>query len=387
MFKFLANLWNKPVVEKSVPSTIWRPIHGFSTTTDSLSNIVPNLSQEDLLEKAKFHSIVFALTRAISDAILSAPLVARIDNEDIELEQLDVLKYRLEYPLDEFLRLIICSHLTVGAGYAIKIKAHGSLASLAYVPAYCIEVIPSGRLFPAISGYKIDKVFYKPEDLFVIRSVDPSNPVANVSPLISAARDLHLDEQRLLYWIELLQNTPVPGVMLSAKDDNLLASSESVVDKLVNESGLGRRGGAVFLPTPMDVHNIGEGFGDSFDWAAFVLNVEARLCSAFGVPPQLIAVEAGLKYSTYSNYEEARKSFMTNTIKPKWRSLGQALTRSLCVDEGDVGVELCFDLSNIAELEDHADEVELLNASIITTDEARERLGFEAKENGENDTR
>jgi hypothetical protein len=59
-----------------------------------------------------------------------------------------------------------------------------------------------------------------------------------------------------------------------------------------------------------------------------------------------------------------------------WAALGDALTKSLCDDEGDYGLEISFDTTQIPELNEHSDEAELYRDGILTLDEVRQRLGY-----------
>jgi HK97 family phage portal protein len=357
----------------------WRVIFGTSAPTDKLSDIVPTPSETDLYNCMRFHAVVFACIRLITSCVGIAPLKARIDGEDTELDQLDMIRYGLDCTENDFIGAMVSSYLVCGAGYAIKIRKQGELYNLAYCPSTLITPVASNVLSPSIKHYLYGEKPLKPENVLVFRHYNPADPAdESMSPLRACYRELHLDEQRVKYWTELLRYTPVPGMLISNRDDNMMPKSVDVIDKVISQSAIGRRGGAVYLPFPVDTTNFGKDFSDSFNWESFTMAVEPRICAAFGVPPQLLGIESGLRYSTYSNYKEARKAFLNQTIQPIWSSLGAALTRSLCSQEGDIGVDMVFDTSNIPELEDHADEVELLGADIIDRNEARERLGFEA---------
>jgi phage portal protein BeeE len=60
--------------------------------------------------------------------------------------------------------------------------------------------------------------------------------------------------------------------------------------------------------------------------------IEARICAALNVPPIVAGFKVGLDRSTYSNYEEARRSFYSETIDPLLTRLSGVLTKGLGED-------------------------------------------------------
>ena len=111
-----------------------------------------------------------------------------------------------------------------------------------------------------------------------------------------------------------------------------------------------------------------------------------EICSAFGVPGQVVGDPEG---QTYANYEAALKSFWADTVIPRYlKKIQQELNKTI-VQKWDPLLLVKYDTSNIEVLQED-DQVKvdkyttLFNSNIITLNEAREPLGFEAdKINGD----
>lgn len=109
---------------------------------------------------------------------------------------------------------------------------------------------------------------------------------------------------------------------------------------------------------------------------------EARICTAFGVPAILIGAQVGLDASTYSNFEEARRTFYEDTVTPLWARIDGAVTRDLLPEFGiERGVSVEFDTSNIPALRDDvnpawARATAALLAGAITINQAQLEMGL-----------
>ncbi len=109
---------------------------------------------------------------------------------------------------------------------------------------------------------------------------------------------------------------------------------------------------------------------------------EARICTAFGVPAILIGAQVGLDASTYSNFEEARRTFYEDTVGPLWARIDGAITRDLLPEFGvERGVSVEFDTSNIPALRDDVNPAwgratAALSAGAITINQAQLEMGL-----------
>jgi len=93
------------------------------------------------------------------------------------------------------------------------------------------------------------------------------------------------------------------------------------------------------------------------DYVNIQKSVEARIASAAGTPPIILALKAGLDSSTYSNYGMAMRAFADHLIRPNWNSAVAALGQIVTVPQGS---ELWFDDGHVAALrQDKTEEAQI----------------------------
>ena len=111
---------------------------------------------------------------------------------------------------------------------------------------------------------------------------------------------------------------------------------------------------------------------------------DARIASAFGIPPILLGAQVGLDKATYSNYEQARRSFYEDTMTPLWARLDDAFSRHLLNDRDfRSDIQLQFDTSVVPALQDDTDAavenaVKLYTAAIVSRHQAQRIAGVDA---------
>jgi HK97 family phage portal protein len=210
---------------------------------------------------------------------------------------------------------------------------------------------------------------------------DPIKPWQGMPPMFPVAREIDTDNELTSYLFSLLANDAVPRGLISVPPQKLLTKEEK--DEFRNDWNRrhagGKRGGIGFLYGGMKYERV------ALNLAELALDAlrgvpEARIASAFGVPPIIAGLPVGLARSTYSNYEEARKAFTQQTLVPHWRSLASELQADLAAEYDDeVLVE--FDLSHVAALAEdvnvrHSRTKEAYDSGIITLNEARSQFGL-----------
>lgn len=73
---------------------------------------------------------------------------------------------------------------------------------------------------------------------------------------------------------------------------------------------------------------------EQMDYVNTLTSTEARIASAAGVPPIIIALKAGLDAATYSNYGMAMRAFADHLIRPNWTSAVAALSQIIVEPQG-----------------------------------------------------
>jgi phage portal protein BeeE len=129
----------------------------------------------------------------------------------------------------------------------------------------------------------------------------------------------------------------------------------------------------VVMDNDADMKVVGADFAQ-MDYVNTQMSTEARIASASGVPPIIMALKAGLDAATYSNYGMAMRAFADHLIRPNWDSVVAALAQIVVEPQGS---ELWYDDRNVPALRQDKDaEAQVLQtqASAITT---LVREGFE----------
>ena len=223
-------------------------------------------------------------------------------------------------------------------------------------------------------------------DMVHLRFIDPATLTEGIGPLQAAQHDHQLDVERQTYLVEFLRNAPIPGMKLRVKGNLTQRQRDDLRAALADKSGRGKRGSPLVLEGDADAEMIGAA-GD-MDWPGLTALSESRICAAFGVPPILVGARVGLDRSTFANYEEARRSFYAETLRPLWRMMESALTAGLLRAEGHAEEELFYDLDGVQELQEDRDKRaargrEGWKSGLLTRNEARVAGGYEPVPEGD----
>ncbi len=170
-----------------------------------------------------------------------------------------------------------------------------------------------------------------------------------------AASTLHMDAymRRII-----VPQSDLPGQAARELADSLSATYRA------------HKGATAVLPIPAQVHEAQPAIGD-LHLDAIGDSVEARVAAVYGIPIQLLGLSASAKHQTYANREQAARDYTQRTLLPFWRRVAQVVTQVW-------GVQVELDEEAIHDLqEDLVDStVRLVEAGIITIDEARERVNY-----------
>lgn len=224
-----------------------------------------------------------------------------------------------------------------------------------------------------IKGYRFGSVTYNANEIIHIRDNSSTSIYRGTSRLISANSSLRILQNMSTFQENFFKNGTVPGLVL--KTPNVL--SKKIKDRvradwsrLYNPTSGGRR--PIILDGEFDIQNLGTTNFQELDFQDSIDTQERKILKAIGVPP--ILLDAG----NNANISPNQKLFYTNTVIPLVIKLTQAL-------ESFFGYDLKPVYQNILALRpDLRDEsayyTSLVNAGVITRNEARERLRLEASD-------
>lgn len=112
--------------------------------------------------------------------------------------------------------------------------------------------------------------------------------------------------------------------------------------------------------------------------------LEASICSAFRIAPQVLGLSAGLQFSGYNNMQSAYAEYTTLLRVPLWNAIEEQMEAGMQKDYP--GIQLAFDLSQVESLNPKPEPSVVISefaANILTANEARVALGYEPAENGD----
>lgn len=171
-----------------------------------------------------------------------------------------------------------------------------------------------------------------------------------------------------------------PGTL----DPTSIASLKKQLEKRRTAKGMDRTEPLV-LGNNMDYRPMGLD-AERLQATELTMELEAAICAAFRIQPAVIGSSAGLRFQSYNNLQSAYQEFTTLLRVPIWNALEEQLEAGMYPEYP--GVQLAFDLSQVQALQPDVDKVIYpvigeYNASIITQNEARQKLGFDPVEDGE----
>lgn len=210
-----------------------------------------------------------------------------------------------------------------------------------------------------------------------LRLFHPANDYYGMSPIEAAAKAIDLHNTASDWNKALLDNSARPSGALVYKNNDGRMTDEQFA-RLKSELEVGFQGS----------HNAGRPLllEGGLDWKALSLTpkdldfIEAKNASAreialaLGVPPMLLGIPGD---NTYSNYQEATRSFWRQTIVPLVSRTANALSRWLAPAYGG-NLVLKPDLDRVTALSEEREALwnRLEGASFLTPNEKRAAVGY-----------
>ncbi|GMV82124.1 MAG: hypothetical protein AMXMBFR7_33080 [Planctomycetota bacterium] len=369
----------------------WNVLGDIFASWQDADGIWKKLKGQDL--DTYYRGVVFACVTKLCVSAQSAPLrIGRDTPDGWKDEESHPLWNFMRSPnpdmnYAEFLWHVI-SHLELsGCSYIWKWRNRGmQLGELWPVPTSWVtpRVDQAGRIvaYEIYQGASRQMLTVAASEIIRINYPDPRSLTASMGPLQAALRDVTMDDERQDYLLEMMVNLRVPGTIFYQPESWSPEQKDEVRAAIGAGLGRGNRGKPLFMegegakieiPSPMS----------DLDWPGLTGLNEARICSAFGVPPILIGLRVGLDSATYSNYEMAERSFYTGKMAPLWSKLDAGLTRGLIVAEReDRRLELYHDTEEVPAMQEDRDKAAtragaLFGAGLATRNEAREMAGLE----------
>ena len=195
------------------------------------------------------------------------------------------------------------------------------------------------------------------------------------------------DNEIARYCHSIMRNSS-PGYMLSLDgSENITEQQKASINASIKRQTQGENaGGVLFVPTGASLTPL--------RWSPDDMAIdkmsdlpEERICEVMGVPPMVANLGSGLAHSTYSNFEEANRSFYRTTVQGFWNRIESAFTDQLMKDfEVGEGFRFKFKTDHIDALQENEDikvaRVEkLFKAGLIDRATSLSMIGVESDAN------
>lgn len=228
-----------------------------------------------------------------------------------------------------------------------------------------------------------------PADVVYYRFLDPNDRHQGLSPLDVALGQLNLSHALRRRITKALSNVAMLSGLMSAKTELTDKQYERAKAELqvlwagINETGRPGlvEGDATWQSMMLDFRQ--------FAYGDLEREVEAKVCLAFRVRPEVLGAQVGLENSPWSHIDVARRLTYEDCIEPLWKRYERALTRQLLrpVDQNRARL-IAFDRSKIPALQEDAERqarIGRIAMDILSDNERRQMIGKEPRPEPEHD--
>ncbi len=288
----------------------------------------------------------------------------------------------------------IVSYWCDGNGYWRINRTRGNkIAEFEFVPHY--QICPMrelGSTNPGPDYYRLSfrdrpPIELDPWDVVHFRfGKDPYNDLLGMSAWASVAREVYTDNEAVNYTATTLRNGGAAWMIVSpASPDAQFDKPETVKDLIESTTTGDNRSRVLVFDGSMKADFPPSMKDNAVDTLRRI--PETRICAMAGLPAMWVGLAAGLERSTFSNTDQAATAAW-QTIVAVQRMMGRQLTKQVLWDKHNYAepigqVFAGFDYSEVRALQpDKAVEWERIReqfkASLLTDDEARVEMGYEA---------
>jgi len=333
------------------------------------------------------NAIVYRSVRMIAEAAASVPLLLyEGEHELTEHPLLDLIAR--PNPVSSAPDLLESCYgflLVSGNAYLEAVAVGGSLRELFALRPDRMKVIPGPDGWPEAFEYSAGgrSIRFAGEVVSGVRPIlhlklfNPVNDHYGFSPIEAAATAIDIHNTAARWNKALLDNSARPsGALVYTSRDGNLTSEQ--YERLKSELEQGFQG-AAHAGRPLLLEG-------GLDWKSMSLTpkdmdfIEAKhaaareIALALGVPPMLLGIPGD---NTYSNYQEANRSFWRQTVLPLVNRTAKALSQWLS-PAYDATLELRPDLDAIEALSSEREALwtRVDKATFLTQDEKRAAVGY-----------
>ena len=394
MFDFITNRFRR-LEKKEAPLVMYQSGNQLMEKTYDYKKIAKEGYQEN--------AIVFRCVNEIAHGASAVDLCVYQGDVKLDSHPLISLLQRPnpQFAGNEYFQALYSFLLLSGNSYAVYSLVNGQPRELHLLRPDRVKIEPGKTHIPKAFEYIIDgRVVNRYDvdsetgmsDVKHFKMWNPLNDYYGLSPIQAASFDIDQHNMAAKHNLSLLMNgaRPSGAVIFKPKDESgmSLQLSDSQRQQLMSDLNM-RFSGSHNAGRPMLLE------GD-FDWKEMGLspkdmdflelkNMSARdIALCFGVPSQLVGVPDS---QTYNNVSEARLALYEDTIIPLLRRVESDLNEWLAPRFGE-DISIRYDIDSIPAMAErrkktYENVVTAVREGIISRNEARERLGYEPIEGGD----
>ena len=394
MFDFITNRFRR-LEKKEAPLVMYQSGNQLMEKTYDYKKIAKEGYQEN--------AIVFRCVNEIAHGASAVDLCVYQGDVKLDSHPLISLLQRPnpQFAGNEYFQALYSFLLLSGNSYAVYSLVNGQPRELHLLRPDRVKIEPGKTHIPKAFEYIIDgRVVNRYDvdsetgmsDVKHFKMWNPLNDYYGLSPIQAASFDIDQHNMAAKHNLSLLMNgaRPSGAVIFKPKDESgmSLQLSDSQRQQLMSDLNM-RFSGSHNAGRPMLLE------GD-FDWKEMGLspkdmdflelkNMSARdIALCFGVPSQLVGVPDS---QTYNNVSEARLALYEDTIIPLIRRVESDLNEWLAPRFGE-DISVRYDIDSIPAMAErrkktYENVVQAVREGIISRNEARERLGYEPIDGGD----
>lgn len=310
---------NQKLEQKSVINPLIA-LHGFSAASWSESGY-SGLARDGYLKNPVVHRCV----KMIADTASSLPWILFEGDKEIDKHPALTLLKRPNFRCTghELLSKIYASLLIAGNAYITRVDIKNTPREIHCLRSDCVTLVLDDHGWPCAYNHSVGShtVRYTIDEsnsqLLHIALYNPLDDFLGVSPLASAHMALDIHNAASNWNKALLDNSARPSgaLVYGASDASNLTQEQFERLKIELEdgySGAGNAGRPMVLEGGLDWKQMGFSPKD-MDFMEARNGAARDIALALGVPPMLLGIPGD---NTYSNYQEANRAFLRQTILP-----------------------------------------------------------------------
>ena len=395
IFDRLGNFFRNTSETKEAPTVMYDTVGSNYTRKDRYDDYAREGYQQN--------AIVYRCVNEIAQG--ASAVHFKLFDGDVEIDNhpiIELLKRPSpQYAGVEFFHAMYSHLLLAGNSYIVKTLVNRQPKEMHILRPDRMKVVPSKTHIPSAYEYIIEgKVANRwdadpdtgASEVKHFKMWHPLNDYYGLSPLSAGAVDVDQHNMSAKHNYNLLSNgaRPSGAVIFKPKDESgmSLQLTEGQRQQLMTDldlrfSGSKNAGRTMLLEGDFDWKEMGLSPRD-MDFLQ-MKNMTARdIALCFGVPSQLVGVPDN---QTYNNVSEARLALYEDTIIPLLRRVESDLNEWLSMDFNE-NIKIVYDIDSIPAMAErrkrtYENVTQAVREGIITRNEARERLGYEKIEGGD----